>query len=274
MVGTISTNAEYLPSTVSTIPKTSPMYDDYMAERPVIRWDLSHLPERAQTLSIEDTGLTASWRVESPEPFTAIYQAFSFPGWKAAIDGKPVQTHITDPHGLVGIDVPSGTHTVTVRFGSTVERTVASIVSCGALVIGLVLALTQSQVSSSPPSRRLSWSSILGLIAVGILMLLIRTQVVDRLVIWPRTVQYDGQTLAGIPNPTVIRMSGGERLLGYVLLSQPTSLGAPLEMDLYWATDSGHPFRALLRLVDQEGKPWTDWDRIVDFPGVIGPPGP
>lgn len=274
MVGTLSTNAEYLPATVSTVPETSPMYDDYMAERPVIRWDLSRLPEGAQTLSIEDTGLTASWRIESPEPFTAIYQAFSFPGWRAAIDGQPVQTRIVDPHGLIGIDLPSGTHTVTVRFGSTVERTAASILSGGALVISLVLALTQSQASSSPPFHRLSWSSALMLIVAGILMLWIRDQIVDRWDIWPRTVQYDGQTLAGIPNPTAVRLSGGEKLLGYVLHSRPTSLGMPLVLDLYWATDSGHPFRALVRLVDQEGKPWTDWDRIVDFPGLIGPPGP
>ena len=274
MVGTISTNAEYLPTTVSTIPKTSPMYDSYMAERPVIRWDLATLPAGAQTLSIEDTGLTASWKVTSPNPFTAVYQAFAFPGWKAAIDGQLAQIHIVAPHGLIGVDLPSGTHTVTVRFGNTLDRTIASIISAGALFTSLVLMITQPRPNRSPPAYQLSWPSAIGLIAAGISLLLIRTQIVDRLPIWPRIPQFDGQTVAGTQNPTSIHFTGGERLLGYDLLTQPTSLGAPLGLDLYWATDSGQPFRALLRLVDQDGKPWTDWDTIVDFAGLIGPPGP
>ncbi|MBN1935256.1 MAG: hypothetical protein JW934_11350, partial [Anaerolineae bacterium] len=85
--------------------------------------------------------------------------------------------------------------------------------------------------------------------------------------------RFDGTQVRGVEHPLSVSYDGGLRLLGFDLINRPASGGA-LYLDLYWANANGAPFRAFLRLVDEQGTPWTDWDTIVDFPGLIGPPAP
>lgn len=275
MVGTISTNAEYLPADVERVPDSSPMYDDYMAERPVVRWDETSLPHGAQTLATDDDGLRALWRGTTPVPTRLVYQAFAFPGWRAAVDGRPVAIHPVAPHGLIGVDVPEGDHVVTVRFGTTPQRVASAIVSTAALFVALGLLFLPRLVPVGPTSNpTLPTSAWLAVAAVGVTLLAVRAGLVDRHNLWPRVRRYDGETVRGIADPLSVTFSEGERLVGYKLHSYPGSDGTPLVLDLYWASSSGADMRALVRLTDEDGRPWTEWDRIVHWPGLIGPPAP
>ena len=274
MVGSISTSAEYLPTTVTEIPATSPMFEDYVSGHPIVRWDQSRRPEGAQTLSIEDDGLKSTWQVSTPVAFEAVYQAFMFPGWSAAVDDQPVDIETTSPDGLIQVHVPAGEHIVALHFGSTPDRTIATLVSIGALIITAMLMIKRAPSGGSPQLIRWQPSSWLLVGGIGVTLLIVRVGLVDRFDWPPRVTRFDGQVIQGVTHPTTVTYSAGERLIGYDVLSRPTSGGSDLELDLYWATTTGANSRALVRLVDDQGESWTDWDQIIDFPGLIGPLAP
>ncbi len=273
MVCTITTTAEYTPVTAHQIPTDFPLRDDYVSGRPVIRWDVAGLPADGQTLSIEDTGLWARWEVDTPQGFAAVYRAFVFRGWQATVDGRRVEIEIAQPYGLIQIAVPTGRHVIEVRWGSTPDRIAASVLS----ILSLIAAVGLLWVKNCPASADQTpdsgaWRSGLWLGSVGLILFVARAGLVDRLGLWPHQARFDEQVLRGLAHPTQIAFSGGQRLLGYELLDRAAA-GRSFDLDLYWATDTGQPFRALVRLVDEQGMPWSDWDRVVDFPGLIGPPG-
>jgi hypothetical protein len=274
LVGSISTTAEYLPASVQEIPATSPMFDDYVQGRPVIRWDRSRLPEGARTLSIQDEGLRGQWEVDTPVAFDAVYQAFMFPGWRATVDGNPVDIEIAEPHGLIRIPVPAGRHTIDVRFAGTTDRVIATVVSITALVITIALPFLPHKGPSPTPPVTLPARAWIIVSGIGLALLVLRVGLVDRLNWLPHVERFDGRAVRGVDHPVSVTYSAGQRLLGYDLLTRPTSRGDPLELDLYWATSTGSSFRALVRLVDDQGIAWTEWNKIVDFPGLIGPPAP
>jgi hypothetical protein len=72
-----------------------------------------------------------------------------FPGWKAAIDGKPAPVQIVDV-ALCGVVAPAGSHELTFRYTSTWFM-VGAVVS-GLALIGIVLAVGVFR-SSALPSR-------------------------------------------------------------------------------------------------------------------------
>jgi hypothetical protein len=273
MVGSIGTYAEYLPDSVKEVPESSPMFGDYVHGNPVVRWDQARLPGGARTLDILDDGLYARWEVDTPEAFGALYQAFFFPGWQATVDGQPVPIQVADPHGLIEVPVPAGRHTVEVHFGSTPERIAATVVSLAALALTLYLVARPGRDAGPARSvQALAPGAWIAASAAGVVLLLLRIGLVDRLDWWPRTYLFDGQTVRGLAHPTDVAWTSGARLLGYELSTRPGSRGGDLDFELYWATDTGIAFRSLVRLVDEQGVAWSDWDKVVDFPGFIGPP--
>ena len=52
------------------------------------------------------------WQFEitTAEPTTMTLDMFYFPNWRATIDGKPAETRAVSDLGLLGIDVPAGSH--------------------------------------------------------------------------------------------------------------------------------------------------------------------
>jgi hypothetical protein len=274
MVGTLSTNAEYLPASVEEVPGLSPMFGDYIAGRPIVRWDQAQLPEGGQTLRIEDQGLWATWEVEAPVAFDAVYQAFTFPGWQATVDGERVPIRAASPYGLIQFHVPAGRHVLAVRFASTPGRTASTIVSAAALLLTVALLIFRGHHSFLAQPVRFALASWLVAAGIGVALLVLRLSLVDPFDLWPRVRRFDGEAVRGLAHPTEVAFSGGERLLGYELRSRPTSAGAPLDLDLYWTTSEGKNFRALVRLADDQNKPWTGWDKIVHFTGLIGPTTP
>lgn len=63
-----------------------------------------------------------------------------FPGWTATLDGAPAAIAPYGAQGLIALDVPAGTHTVTTHFGTTRARTIGALVSCLALLAALVFS--------------------------------------------------------------------------------------------------------------------------------------
>ena len=79
------------------------------------------------------------WQFEitTDEPTTMTLDMFYFPSWQATIDGKPAETRAISELGLLGIDVPAGTHNVEVFQEATeLERVGLAVSALGLLVLG------------------------------------------------------------------------------------------------------------------------------------------
>lgn len=101
----------------------------------------NELPQRFQALDagtvvtqIEQQGSRARARVQSEGPTTLRYLSYDYPGWRATVDGVPTAIRREAPLGLMLIELPAGTHEVTVEFGNTPMRSLAELLSLLALV--------------------------------------------------------------------------------------------------------------------------------------------
>ncbi|MCB0000631.1 MAG: hypothetical protein KDE56_32925, partial [Anaerolineales bacterium] len=147
----VDPEGSYFPRTVEERPSASPLEANYQANETPQRFDTAVFPSGTNIEAITYEKLGATAQINSPEPFTARYLSFDFPGWVATVDGDPVPITPEDPSGLITFPVPAGSHEIAVRWQSTPTRTLLlgfSLISlAGVLVTLLVLVKTQSSVS-------------------------------------------------------------------------------------------------------------------------------
>jgi hypothetical protein len=73
-------------------------------------------------------------------------RSFWFPGWRASIDGEPLEVTGTPPGGTLAFEVPPGRHTVKLRFEATPARRAAAWVGLAALLAMPILALGSTRL--------------------------------------------------------------------------------------------------------------------------------
>lgn len=66
-----------------------------------------------------------------------------WPGWQAQVDGKPILISYHNAYGVMRLNVPSGSHMVSLRFVETPYRLFADILSSLGFVVLLVLGLSK-----------------------------------------------------------------------------------------------------------------------------------
>ena len=118
----VDPEGSYFPRAVQARPTGSPLEADFAARRTPQRFDATALPAGATLRDVIYTCHGVSLTVNSPQPFTARYLSFNFPGWAARVDGARVPIAAEDPTGLITFAVPAGEHTVEVRWGATPLR--------------------------------------------------------------------------------------------------------------------------------------------------------
>jgi hypothetical protein len=117
---------------VSQKPLTSPLVPQYLAGQPLTR--AVALAPGALAVTTHDGGASVEARVSSPAgTVVGIYTRY-FPGWQATVDGVFVEVAPWGEQGLMQVQVPTGEHTVSLRFGDTPVRTAGKAVSLLALV--------------------------------------------------------------------------------------------------------------------------------------------
>jgi hypothetical protein len=117
----------------------SPLPAPYLAGEPLARAAII----AGQGSILEQVSLSASAfaRVRAEGPVRLRFYTHYFPGWRATVDGLPVEIQPDPPNGLIGLDLPAGEHQVQLQFGATpVRRVSAALSAVGlALVVGLWL---------------------------------------------------------------------------------------------------------------------------------------
>ncbi len=114
----------FIPTTVQEPPSFA-----LLARDGPERLDTDTLPPQVTVLAAEYTPLRYTLTFSAAQPFTATFNTFYFPGWKARLNGHPTSIVPSVPHGRISVTLPSGQHDLAVWFGTTPLRTCANGVS-------------------------------------------------------------------------------------------------------------------------------------------------
>jgi hypothetical protein len=111
----------------------SPLLPQYLAGQPLTKAAI--VAGQGTILEQSHTANSAFARVLAAEPVRLRFYTSYFPGWRATVDGQPVEIQPDPPNGLIGLDLDAGEHLVQLQFGATPVRKASAALS----VVGLVL---------------------------------------------------------------------------------------------------------------------------------------
>ena len=255
----VDPEGSYFPRTVHERPTGSPLEADYIAGRTPQRFDVTALPDRAETRDVVYDRFGVTLTVNSPAPFTARYLSFAFPGWTARVDGESVAITPEDPTGLITFEVPAGTHEIHVDWGATPLRLALvglSILSAVG-VAGVVLrARRRPSTTADDPSKNAAFPlkrnelALLVLLGLGLLAF---KAFVDR----------NETTLRRAATPPVSQtttLQGGDMALnGFNLSRDRVPAGETFDIGLAWTAVSPPQvdYQSEISLIGPDGLAWS-----------------
>ena len=137
---------------------TSPMSDEYADAAYVEDYAedgfltrLEIVKGSGRVLSQYSRGSSGGGVVDMDEPGTVRINELYFPGWAVTVDGEDSSYTVSEPRGLIDVNVAAGEHTIDARMGSTPARTNGAIVSWSVLIVVILLLLWSVWRSRSRP---------------------------------------------------------------------------------------------------------------------------
>jgi len=252
---------EYLPIWVQNPPDTSPFAEAYArGEIP----DRFVIPEGVSVCGVQVYATAETLCASSQGSWRAIYRAFYFPGWRAFVNGQPVEIAPTPRTGLISFEVAEGKE-VRVMFVGTESERVAEWVSVGSviLVLGIfVFGIFKNSTfhprswitnpatrEGMPPRKDVSQSAggdvsprqsgdvspkrLYTLFLLALALIAFKAFYVDR-VNNPFLAHFDGERVEGISHPRDIRFGDEINLLGFDVRGTQVKRGETVRVTLYW----------------------------------------
>ncbi len=190
--------------------------------------------------------------MESPQPFRLTVNRFYYPGWRAWVDGEPVEAVPESERGRLTFPVPAGKHHVAVRFGEMPLRLAADVLSGLSLLAlaGVVLlpsllqrrgrgAGARSEAGVGLPSaaapvevreeRAQGWLVVLSLAVTAAVLLVERLQLPP---VYARRLTDGG--IGGVARPACIVYDSQFHLLGWDAIPSAVPADRPVPVRLYW----------------------------------------
>jgi hypothetical protein len=244
-LGTTSAG-DYLPTWVRSLPPAESLIPAYEKAGPdpiIPRLDPACLPAGSQIVEARYDLTRADLSLDVPSAFTATFNWYFFPGWLGWLDGQPLELRPVGEHGLIGADVPAGSHCLTIRFGNTSLRRWATLASALSLA---ALLLTLLPPSSPPPTpySLLPTSSLLPSALIALALFAFKAAALDHQESVFRHSRFDGQSVADVQVPLQVNFDDQLILMGVDLRSSPAVEESPdaytvradglLELALYW----------------------------------------
>jgi hypothetical protein len=217
---------EFLPLTVHeqrwALGRSRPDAVDGLAPVPLPQVQLNRLGYLSTELGIR-----------TEDSMTIRLHQFHLPGWQAFIDGRPAPTYPSSELGLVGVDLPAGTHALAFAFRRTPARTAGAPMALASAVVWGVLAWR---------GRKSGRGLAAGAVAVWLVAILLG---LNSLGVGQRSWQ---------PQQVNARVEDVALLLGYDV---ENARGADaLDVTLYWLAlrDVGTDLKAFVHLLDGGGQ--------------------
>ena len=236
----MTTLGEYVPKWVTKVPVESPFVDDLVAGRPIDRLDPASLPDGAAARLEESRPNGFSYRIDSPQPFSARFRVFYFPGWQAVVDGQPVPAGPEPQTGFVTVSLPAGSYAVELVFADTPLRrtanaiSIVTLVAIAAISAGRVVTFTRRRGTMAPyPTPAWPLRPAVSVAVCLVVILVFKSLYVDTHTGWFRRNSPPGQVL-GVQHPLSVNLGNSFQLLGYDISRDAVAQGQRLEVVLYW----------------------------------------
>ena len=105
-------------------------------ERPSSLPDEKIMSSDAEVVSIREiSAVNYESEIVSDTDSHAIINFYHFPGWQLKVDGKIVSAEILKPLGNMSVEIPPGTHTLSVEWKETPLRKAANMISIFSVII-------------------------------------------------------------------------------------------------------------------------------------------
>lgn len=128
---------------VQTRPQTSPLVEQYRAGNLTQKAAVLEGSASIELLERRPSGDTL--RIDAAVPSRIQFFTRYFPGWTATLDNAPVPIEPGGEQGLITLNVPAGTHTLSTRWGTTTPRLVGALITLVSLIsISIVIARSRS----------------------------------------------------------------------------------------------------------------------------------
>ncbi len=177
------------------------------------------------------------FQVQTFAQITLHYLTAYFPGWSAHFNNAPIQLQPSSD-GLIDVSIPSGARgELSITFGPTAPRTLAWVLTWGALALTLALTIRRQRHRSSDPYQPLDLldnrqARLLALVAVGFVAALLVTQIPTLPINLYPSPNYALTGTSSVDN----RSNAGLEVLAYQLDSNSVHPGAAINLTLYWHT--------------------------------------
>lgn len=244
--------AEYLPQWVETTPFTSP----YLV------WGNHLLPVatggdlvEARLLWRKPTSQEWEISIDSPQARLA-FPLYWFPGWKAYVDGQPIEASPVEGLGYLGLTLDQGNHRILLRLERTPLRLGSEILS----LVTLILVLGIMGSGASIPWRRLGIAVIV-MVFLGAMLQLNPTPSVKTEITSDLTMDFVRMPYLH-HNPTGVRFGDMVRLLNYQFSEEKVVAGQELAVTLHWGEVEGASLEAEVSLVTLAESLFQAQDRI------------
>lgn len=262
-IGT-SSFGEYVPRWAETLPDPNALTDRF-AQSTIIPRLIA--PPSIQ-IEAADWGLThANLTLSANQPTSLTFDWFYLPQWQVTLNGQPIPTYPTPSTGLLGIDIPAGTHQLSIQLGQTTIQNTATLISFGALImLGVLiwvwprLSVIFGQVTANTPrTQHLAASDGVNpyvlAILVGIAMLLLKTLVIDHIDSPLRTERFRTgyHQLDSAPQ---LNINNQLTFIGHQRgTSAQTPAGSSLRYELFWSARAPirEDYQIIVKLLTADG---------------------
>lgn len=270
-LGTTSTG-DFVPSTVGNVPPpTESVIESYRSDTLIDRVNREIIPPTASVDLIRQRPTSDLFETQSDQAFTLQLYRFMFPGWKATIDGEPIELEHTEPNGFMQLSIPAGEHEVRVWLGLTMPRIIASVISVAALITLIGVAVIRQPSTQPPVDQPLFGDGRITAYAISLCLLI--TLAGSLMGVWqPRS-----EGLIAIPadRNTHHFFEGGIDFIGFDFDNTPLQPGDELPITLYWKAREPVPsnYQVFLHLTTVPEHIWGQSDKLNpgDYPTTRWP---
>jgi|GEM_PF-751259 len=213
---------------------------------------IANLPNGARVSNVSHPNDYLRAQIETPTQFTAALNILYYPGWVAYVDGQAQTIAPTAREGLIALEVPSGTHTLELRYEGTLAQHLGDLISIFtgiALILFVILSEAKDLVArisvkqqdslvAMLPQNDIAYLPPRWWIPIGIVFLVaLKASWVD-----PSTTLFRAtSTCHAIQDsvaPTNIAFDNRIRMCGYALSRKEFQPNDQLLITIYWELES------------------------------------
>jgi hypothetical protein len=118
-------------------PQDSPLVEQYVDGETLQK--AIAINDGATVTPVQHGGQSDTVRVDASIPTRVMFYTRYFPGWTATLDSQAIPLEPYGEQGLILVQVPAGSHLVTIRFEDTLPRQVGAILSIISATFALFL---------------------------------------------------------------------------------------------------------------------------------------